>query len=142
MGTWISANSASFSIARIGHDELGPVHHCVLQECSGHWVGLGHVGADDKEGLGLGKVRKRIGHCSGTERSRQPGDGRSVSGTGAVINVIGLEHRAEKFLHLIGIFIDTPGAADAGQGVRAMLGNGLFHFARHQVQGFVPGGLP
>jgi hypothetical protein len=44
-----------------------------------------------------------------------------VSGTGAVINIIGLDHGAEKFLHLIGIFVDAPGATDASQGIGAVL---------------------
>ena len=47
-----------------------------------------------------------------------------------------------KFLHLIRIFVNTAGATDAGDGVRAVLGDGFLELVGHQVQGLVPGGLP
>ena len=129
-------------VPRISHNQVSALLDSILQEGGSHRMRLRHVGADDEEGLGLGKISKRIGHRPRTKSSRQTGDGGSVSGTGAVIDIIRLDHGAEKLLHVIGVFVNTPGAAHASQSVGTVLGNGLFNFARHQVQGFVPGGLP
>jgi len=38
---------------------------------------------------------------------------------GAVVDIVGPENGPEKFLHVVGIFIDAPGATDAGHGVGA-----------------------
>ena len=55
------------------------------------------------------------------KRGRQTGDRWRVSGTGAVIDVVRTDHRAKQLLHLVGIFVNAPGAADAGYGIRAVL---------------------
>ena len=75
---------------------------------------LGHVGTDAEEHPGSAELFKGICHGPGTERSRQTGDCRSVSGPGTVIDIISSYDRPEKFLHLVRIFIDTAGATDAG----------------------------
>ena len=74
-------------------------------------MGLGGVGADDEEHLGLGEIGKAVGHGPGAECCRQTGDGGGVSGSGAVVDVVGADHRAEELLHLVGVFVDAAGAA-------------------------------
>jgi hypothetical protein len=64
-----------------------------------------------------------------------------VSGPGTVVYVVGSKHRSKEFLHLIGIFIDAAGAADAGDGVRTVLLDDVFEFLSDEIQRFIPRGF-
>jgi hypothetical protein len=69
---------------------------------------------------------------------RQTGDGWRVSGSRAVIDIIGADHRAKEFLHLIGIFVYASGAADACDGVGSAFRYYLFEFVCDEVQCLIP----
>ena len=107
--------------AGVHHDELCALHHRVFYKGGCHGVGFHHVGADDHEHLGAREFAERVGHGTRTESSRQTGDRRGVSGTRAVIDVVGADRRAKQLLHLVGVFVDAAGAADPGNGVRPVL---------------------
>jgi hypothetical protein len=75
------------------------------------------------------------------EKHLQGQVGGGMSGSRTMIDVVGLEHRPEQFLHLIGIFVDAPGAADPGQGIRPAFVDNPGACVRHQGQGLIPGGF-
>ena len=58
-----------------------------------------------------------------------------------MVDIVGLKNSPEHLLHVVGIFIDAARATDAGNGIRAVLGNDGLKFRRHQIEGFIPGGL-
>ena len=65
-----------------------------------------------------------------------------VASAGAVVDVVGPDYRPKKFLHVVGVFVDAAGAADAGQRIGTVELFDLLEFFRHHVQGLVPGCLP
>ncbi len=83
---------------------------------------LGGVGAGDQEALGLLEIRDGVRHCAGTECCGQTGHGGAVSESGAVIDVVGADHRAHKFLEEIVLFVRTSRRGKPCNGV----GAGLF----------------
>jgi len=58
-------------------------------------MGLCHVCANTEKHLGVCKLTKRICHGPRAKRLRQTGDSGGVSGTCAVIDIIGTDHCAE-----------------------------------------------
>ena len=56
-----------------------------------------------------------------------------------MVNVVGLEHRPEQLLHLVGVFVDTPGTGDTGHGIGTGFGNDGFQPVGGVVQGPFPG---
>jgi hypothetical protein len=64
-----------------------------------------------------------------------------MSGTGAVVDVVSPDHRAKKFLHLVGILIDAARGTDSSYGIRTVLGDDLLELGHNQVQGLIPGSL-
>ena len=102
----------------VDHDERGALVHGPFDEIGGHGVGLGHVGADQEEELGVFKFAERVGHGARTEGGGQTGHGRGVSGSCAVIDVVGADHRAEELLHVVRVFVGAPRAAHPGDRVR------------------------
>lgn len=59
-----------------------------------------------------------------------------------MVDVVRFEHGPEEFLHLVGILVDAPGAADAGHGVGSVLFDDPLELRNDQVQSLVPGRLP
>ena len=59
-----------------------------------------------------------------------------------MIDIVGTDHRAEKLLHVIGIFIGASGATDAGKRIRAVLGDDFLKFMGYQIQSLIPGSFP
>jgi hypothetical protein len=123
---------------RINHNQLGAGQHRVFHKSRSDRMRLGYIGADQNNHFGFCVIGKRICHRARTERSRQTGDGGSVSGTRAVIDIIRTDYRAEKLLHLIRIFVDTAGATDAGNGIRPVFLDDLFEFICHQIKRLIP----
>ena len=77
-------------------------------------MGLGHVCADQEEELGVFKFAERVGHGARTECGGQTGHGGGVSGSCAVIDVVGADHRAEELLHVVRVFVDAARTAYPG----------------------------
>lgn len=105
----------------IHHNQFGPVNCCrPFHFITDDGMSFGGVRTDNEKDLVEFNFTDRVGHRPATKRSGQTGHGGSVSGAGAVINVVGANHRAHKFLHQKVLFISAAGGAQGRNGIAAV----------------------
>ena len=78
------------------------------------------VGAGDQDDVGLLDIGDGVGHRATSERCGQTGHGGAVSETGAVIDVVGLEHRPGEFLGDVVFLVGDPGRGQHADAVAAV----------------------
>ncbi len=108
--------------ARVGNDEAFALQaHRPLDAGGDDGMGFRGVGARDQDTIGVLQLGDGIGHRSRAEGGGQTGHRGAVSEAGAVIDVIGAEHRPHELLHQVVFFIGHPGRAPAADlfGARA-----------------------
>ena len=86
-------------------------------------------------------IGDRIGHGAAAEGCGQTGHGRSVSGTGTVVDVVCAHHRPCEFLDEVILLVGAPGRTQCRKRIGAVLFLDLFELAGNQIDGLVPGGL-
>src|SRR3972149_11291853 len=104
-------------------------------------MGLRRVGADDPYQRRALQLRDRVAHRPPSYHDRQTGDRGGVSGTGAVIDVVGADNRAGELLEQVVRLADGAGGGPQAEGVRAVTLLYVAEAGGHQVQRLVPGGL-
>jgi len=98
-----------------------------------------HVRSDAQEHLRILVFADGVGAGSGPERRGQTGDGRRMTDSGAMVDIVRLENSPEQLLHVVGIFVDAASAADAGDGIRTMLCDDFPEPACDEIKCFIPG---
>ena len=108
---------------------------------AGKRVGLDCVGTPHDDQVGVQDILERVGGCTGTERERETGNGRSVADTGTVVDVVGLEGNTGPLLQGVAVLVDGTARGLETEGLGAELVGGLLELLCDQVNGFVPGGF-
>ena len=108
---------------------------------AGKRVGLDCIGTPHDDEVGVQDILERIGRCTGTEREREPGNGRSVADTGAVVDVVGLEADTCQLLQGVAVLVDGTARGLETEGLGTELVGGLLELLSNQVKGFVPGSV-
>jgi hypothetical protein len=88
---------------------------------------FGGVGAGDEDDVGLSDVGDGVGHRATSECCGQTGHGGAVSETGAMVDVVRLQHRPGEFVGDIVFFVGDPGRGQHPDGVAAV---GVFDLPR------------
>ena len=101
--------------------------------------GVGSGYQDNVRGFDIGNG---VCHGAGSECCGQTGHGGAVSETGAMIDVVGFEHRPHELLDHIIVFVGHPGGGEYADAVRAMGRLDSAKLIRHLVQGLIPGCFP
>ena len=83
-------------------------------------VGFGGVGPDDEEGVVELDLAEGVGHRGASERCGQTGHSGSVSGSCAVVQVVGAHHHPDELLHQPVVFVGAAGRAEGAEGVRSI----------------------
>ena len=116
-----SANLTIGHLARVGNDDLGAFAVCLDHAVRDDRMGLLGIGADDEDDLHVLDLADRIGHRTGTEYGGQPGHRRRVSETGAVIDVVCADPRADELLEGVIFLVRTAGRGESADGISAVL---------------------
>ena len=86
-------------LARVGDDHFGAPFERLFNAGRRHGVALGHIGPDAEDDIGLIHVGQGVRHRPASDGGCQTGNRRSVSGTAAVVNLVGAESRPDQLLH-------------------------------------------
>ena len=129
-------------IPGVDHHQLGALAQGLVDPVADHRVRLDGVGAAGKNEIRIGDLTDGIGHGAASECCRQTGDSRSVSETGAVIDVVGTKHRAGELVQQIVFLIGAAGRTQHPEGAGAVLIFSLLELAGDQVDGLGPRLLP
>lgn len=100
------------SAARIDDDQRGAARLGAQHARADHGVVLGDVGADHQQQVGLVDVGDAATHRPGAQGASQAGHRRAVADARAMVDVVGAQHRAGKFLRRVIVLIAGMGAAD------------------------------
>ena len=82
--------------AVVGDDQARPVSDGIQDAAADQGMLFGGVGADDEDDVGLVEAGDGVGHRPGAECFGQSGHGGGVAEAGAVVDVVGAEHRPGK----------------------------------------------
>ena len=102
---------------------------------------LRHVGTNDKDNLGIFQFPYGIRHRPAAKCCGQTGHGRSVSGPGTMINIIGTDHRAGKFLDGVVVFIADAARAKGTEHVGTVPRHNFLDLRSGKIKGLVPAHL-
>ena len=103
---------------------------------------LGGVGSSNENDVRCFDVADGVRHGTTSECCSQTGYGGGMSEPGAMIDVVGFQHRPCK---LIGDIILLVRYSRGGQNTKTVRSTGFLYFVEssgHRIQGLVPGGLP
>ena len=103
---------------------------------------FGGVGPGNQDHIGFFDIADGICHGATAECCGQTGHGGGMSEPGAMIDIVGFKNRPGKFLGNIIFFIGDPGGGQNTDTVGPVF---IFYGSQalgHQIQGFIPGGLP
>src|SRR3989304_2414305 len=103
-------------VARVGDDEARAVSHRLLDAQRDDGMRLSRVGADDHYQRRPLQLRDRVAHRPPSYHDRQTGDRGSVSGTSAVIDVVGADNRAGELLEQVVRLADGAGGGPQAEG--------------------------
>ena len=109
--------------ARIDDDQLGAFAQALLHARSEHGVGVGRVGADDQDHIGLVDALEVLRAGGFAERLLQAIAGRRVADAGAGVDVIVVEGGADHALHDVDFLVRRARRGDAADRVLAVLGS-------------------
>ena len=128
--------------AQIGDDQLLAAQFVGLFHAGGqHRVALGRIAADDQDQAGILDVPDRSGIAAITNGAEQTHRGGRLAIARAIIHVVRADDRPRQFLHQVALLIGAFRRGDEGQRVGSVFGLDLGKTARHQREGFLPGGL-
>ena len=85
--------------ARVGDDHLGPPLECLFDPRRGDGVALGHIGTDAEYYVGFVHVGEWVRHGAASYGGCQTGNRRGVSGTAAIVDIVGAVASSYKLLH-------------------------------------------
>ena len=125
--------------AGIDDDQSTTLDQGLLDEGARHRMGLHHVVARHQNTIGRGVVFDAVGPGPRSQGVKHGRYRRGVAETGAIVDVVGAENGADKFLEEIVVLVGGLGAGVAGQGI-ATVGIAQGGEARRdEVQRGVPG---
>ena len=128
--------------ARVNDDELRAALCRLLEESRGDWMVLCRVGPDHHDNVGVLNLIEGSCHCAGPHTLDEGGNGRSVAKSRAVIDVVVLEARSDKFLEEVSLFIGTLSGAETGYRLVAVVFGHLRKPLRRGIERLLPTRFP
>ena len=107
-------------MARVGHDQPGSAPGGALHLAADDRVRFGGVRPDDEEHVVELDLADGVGHRGASERCGQTGHGGSVSGSCAVVQVVGAHHHPDELLHQPVVLVGAAGRAEGPEGLGAI----------------------
>jgi hypothetical protein len=91
--------------ARIDHDQLRPLAQALLHARGEHGMGVGRIGADQHDDIGLLDRIEILSPGRSPERSAQPVAGRRMADPRAGVHIVVAEAAADQLLHQEGLLV-------------------------------------
>jgi len=91
--------------ARIDHDQLRPLAQALFHARGEHGMGVGRIGADQHDDIGLLDRIEILGAGRSPERGAQPIAGRRVADPRAGVDIVVAEAAADQLLHQEGLLV-------------------------------------
>ena len=125
--------------ARIDDDQLGALAQPLLHARGEHRMGVGRVGADDQDDVGMLDRVEILGAGRGAEGGPQAIAGRRMADAGAGIDVVVAEAAAHQLLHQVGLLVGAARRGDAADRQPAVLGLQALELRGDAVDRHFPG---
>jgi hypothetical protein len=115
--------------------------HGAFEEIADDGVSLGGVGPGHDQDVQVLHLGDRVAHNTRSNRQLQPGHAAGVAQTGAVVNIVGDQHRPDHLLQQIIFFIGGFSAGKCSDAVAPVAKHNLGQLTANQLKGFVPCGF-
>ncbi len=125
-------------LARVDDVDAGASAGRLLELDADDRVRLGGVRADAQHDVGLAEVGDRVRHRSASERCGQTGHRGAVSKTGAVVDVVRADRRAQELLEQVVLLVGALRRGQARYGVGSVLVANAAELLGDERDRFVP----
>ncbi len=124
--------------ARIDHDHFRAFANAPLHARSEHGMGIGRIGADNHDDVGIPHRIEILRACRGAVCRLQAIAGRRMADARAGVDIVVAEGRADHLLHHESFFVGAARAGDAADGAAAIFLLDAAEFGGDMGDGFVP----